>query len=202
MDELNRLGGMTPAHMVLITELVAVCLAARPQPRDGCDVTVTSPASQATSAERTKRWRERKKGLQGCDGVTSHVTEKAIINNNINNSLSGKGGVGGKPIVTPVTSHGTRLPDPWDPPENLWEKAKNELRISDADLRFETKAFRDHFWSAPGVKGRKVHWDKTWMNWMRNNKRWSKKPKDNVVSFVSSGAKRTWAEQQAEKGKK
>jgi hypothetical protein len=186
MDELTRLGGMTPAHMALMAELVAVCLAARPQP--------------VTGAERTRRWRESKSGLQeGRDDVTSHVTETAI-NNNINNSLSGKGGVGGNPKVTPA-SQGTRLPDPWNPPDELWQQAKKELGISDADLRFETRAFRDHFWSAPGVKGRKVHWGKTWMNWMRNNKRWAKKS-NKVVEFVSSGPKRSWQEIKAEKEQK
>ena len=64
MDELDSLGGMTPDHMILITELVATCLMARPQPK--------------SNAERQKDWRDRNK-------VTLRVT-KCCNGDNINSN--------------------------------------------------------------------------------------------------------------------
>jgi hypothetical protein len=183
MDELNNLGGMTSAHMVLITELVAVCLsAASHQPLSG--------------AERTRRWRDKEKKVFS-DDVTSHVTETAVNNNNITLN-PGEGGVGGEPAVTRA-SRGTRLPDDWNPSENLWSWGKEKL--IEADLRFETAAFKD-FWAAkPGQAGTKLDWDKTWKTWMREavRRRDRFKPKDNVTTFVASGPKRSWQEIKAEK---
>jgi hypothetical protein len=182
MDDLNDLGGMTSAHLVLITELVAVCLAARPQPVTfGDDVTShrVTPASPLRGAERTKRWRERKKEVSSeCDAVTSPVINGAIDSNIT--LQSGKGVVGGKPSVTsPVTKRGTRLPDDWNPSETLWTWGKEKL--SETDLRFETAAFKD-FWAAkPGAHGCKLDWDRTWKVWMREALRRLKRfqPKQN-----------------------
>jgi hypothetical protein len=187
IDELNALGGMTASHHVLITELVATCLlsAAGPKPQP------IHPDVEAAE-ERRARDRERKRVSRESPGKS----EESVVYNNINNSLSGKGGVGGKPIPR---NRGTRLPDDWNPSENLWSWGKEKL--PEADLRFETAAFKD-FWAAkPGVAGTKLDWDKTWKTWVREavRRRERFKPKDNVVSFVSSGPKRSWAEQRAEK---
>jgi hypothetical protein len=191
MDELTRLGGMTTAHMVLITELVAVCLAARPEGVTSVTTGVTTPSN----AERQKAYRARKK----LAGERYNASNATAIDNNINNSSIQEGGCGGKPKKRSVTTRGTRLPSDWNPHENLWSWGKEKL--SEADLRFETAAFKD-FWAAkPGAAGTKLDWDKTWKVWIREAVRRGKrfKPKNNVVEFVSSGPKRSWAEQKAER---
>lgn len=196
MDELTNLGGMTPAHMVLITELVAVCLsAAGPKPRDDEASHCVTDASPLSGAERTKRWRQRKNSIQACDG---NVTIDAIDNNNIN-FFSGKGGVGGKPKVT----QGSRLPEDWNPSECLWSWGKEKL--SEPVLRFETAAFKDFWHAKPGASGKKLDWDKTWKNWVREavRRRERFKPKE-ATSFTETAKiltlpKKTWAEIKAEK---
>jgi hypothetical protein len=191
MDELNLLG-MTPAHHVLITELVATCLlAAGPKQHE--------PLS---GAERTRLWRERKSGNRDeCDDVTSHVTTSAIDNNIIsitkNNNTT-------PPVTKSVTtSRGTRLPDDWNPSECLWSWGKEKL--SEADLRFETAAMRDFFQAQSGQRGVKLDWGKTWKTWIREAKRRRDrfKPKaDKVVSFTPSPPQRTYAEIRAEREQK
>jgi hypothetical protein len=201
MDDLNQLGGMTPTHMVLITELVAVCLSARPQPVTFGDeiashsVTTASPIS---GAERTKLWRQRKKEASNeCDERDVTCDENAV-DNNIYNSFSGRGVVGGKPRKS-IASHGKRLPDDWNPLDALWSWGKEKL--SEPDLRFETAAFKDYWASQPGTRGKKLDWDKTWKTWVREAKRRRErfKSKDTVVQFKPAGPKRTWAEIKADK---
>ena len=192
MYELNNLGGMTPAHMVLITELVAVCLsAAGPKPRDDEASHCVTDASPLSGAERTKRWRQRKNSTQACDGS---VTSDAIDNNNIT-FHPGKGGEGGKPKVT----RGSRLPEDWNPSECLWSWGKEKL--SEPDLRFETAAFKDYWAAQSGQRGVKLDWDKTWKTWVRESKRRRErfKPKDNVSTFKPRPAPRSWAEIKAER---
>ena len=62
---------------------------------------------------------------------------------------------------------GARLAQDWHPDETLWAWGKAKLGLGEDVLRFETGAFRDHFWGAPGQKGVKLDWNATWKNWMR-----------------------------------
>lgn len=76
------------------------------------------------------------------------------------------------PPITPDTlrvstpKRGKRLPDDYNPPENLWEKAKS-LGLDVETLKFETSAFRDHFLASSGPRAVKLDWDRAWLNWMR-----------------------------------
>jgi hypothetical protein len=200
MDELNDLG-MTPGHMVLITELVATCLLAGPKPVTERNENVTNRnenVTPLTGAERAKRFRIKKKEGFTESNESNVTTLQTPIYNNINNSLSGKGGVGGKPRKS-LALHGTRLPDDWGPSENLWTWGKEKLH--EPELRFETAGFKD-FWAAkPGAAGTKLDWDKTWKTWIREavRRRSRFKPRDNVTEFRSSGPKRTWAEIKSER---
>jgi hypothetical protein len=54
-------------------------------------------------------------------------------------------------------SVGTRLPPDWEPKQH--QERTEEL-----------EKFRDYWIAQPGVKGRKVDWDATWRNWIRNSK--------------------------------
>lgn len=69
--------------------------------------------------------------------------------------------------VLPKATRGARLPQDWHPDEALWAWAQDRLALTPEVLRFETGAFRDHFWGAPGQKGVKLDWNRTWKNWMR-----------------------------------
>lgn len=60
-------------------------------------------------------------------------------------------------LDTARQARGIRLPDDWKPKE--YEDQTEELA-----------KFRDYWIAQPGVKGRKVDWDATWRNWIRNAK--------------------------------
>ena len=64
---------------------------------------------------------------------------------------------------------GSRLPSDWTPSPELKAFAASKR----PDLSFdETVAkFRDYFTAAPGVKGRKLDWNATFRNWVRNEPR-------------------------------
>lgn len=64
------------------------------------------------------------------------------------------------------TRRATSLPKDWSPSDEQVAKAKAER--PDVDVEMEALKFRD-FWIAKGGKeGRKLDWDATWRNWIRN----------------------------------
>jgi hypothetical protein len=90
------------------------------------------------------------------------------------------------PILTPLPlkkeNRAKRLPEDWQPSEGLFSsKEVQKLGLPREVLSFETEAFRDHF-LGNGV--RKIDWDRTWKNWMREAKRRQSRfaPKSNVVT--------------------
>jgi hypothetical protein len=59
----------------------------------------------------------------------------------------------------------TRLPDGWTPnPEPELEKQAGGPKV----VARELAKFRDHWAAAGGQRGRKVDWQATWRNWLRN----------------------------------
>ena len=178
IDELNALGGMTSAHHALITELVATCL------------TVAGPKPQS-STERVRAFREREAMKRETVSVSLDAVDSNLINNSKTKSTT--------PPKRGNVSRGTRLSSEWNPSDALWAWGKGLL--AEDVLRFETAAFKD-FWEAqPGAKGCKLDWDKTWKNWIREavRRRERFKPKSNVVPYVPTGPKRTYAEIKAER---
>lgn len=69
------------------------------------------------------------------------------------------------PATTP--KRGTRLPEGWVPDEHTVGRMMTELAVPKAFLIAEHRKFCDYFYSAPGVKGVKIDWGRTWCNWMR-----------------------------------
>lgn len=65
----------------------------------------------------------------------------------------------------PKASIGTRLPDDWQPAAALIEWAARECPGVNATRA--TEEFRDYWHALPGPKGRKLDWDKTWRNRIR-----------------------------------
>ncbi len=60
---------------------------------------------------------------------------------------------------------GTRLPEEWQPPDEVIRKMRDEYPY--LNLRLEHDKFTDHWNGQPGAKGRKADWTATWRNWMR-----------------------------------
>lgn len=63
-------------------------------------------------------------------------------------------------------THGTRLPDDWQPCETDIAAAKRE-GLSDDAIQRESDKFRDYWHAQPGQRGRKADWSATWRNWCR-----------------------------------
>lgn len=63
------------------------------------------------------------------------------------------------------TAHGTRLPDGWVPEPQLIVELGN--RYPQVSLRDEFEKFSDYWLSMPGQRGRKVDWNRTFRNWIR-----------------------------------
>ena len=175
MDELAE-EGASARIMAIVGEIVAQCLGHR-RPKTG--------------AERVAESRDRKR----CNECNVDVTQKEKVapKEKINPPDTLR-------VSTPkgVSDRGKRLPEGWHPTENHWESAK-KLGLSEETLRFETNAFRDHFWSSARANAVKRDWGKAWLNWMREAWRREKKQKPKAVEFKPSGPKRTWAEIRAEK---
>lgn len=60
---------------------------------------------------------------------------------------------------------GTRLPDEWSPRPEDFDFAVSTL--GESGCKRELAKFRDWWPAQPGVKGRKVDWDRTWRTWVR-----------------------------------
>lgn len=169
--------GPTEIQRRLVDELISIAMG----------LTSTPQTQRSAGAERQARYRERN-ALR--NGDVTNVTVSPPKEKN-QTPLSPE-------TLRVSTPQAKRLPIDWTPSENLLSWAKAELGLAGETLRFETDAFRDHFLSVGGAKGRKIDWDRTWCNWMRSHKRHQKK--SNVVDFVPSGPKRSWAEIRAERG--
>lgn len=75
------------------------------------------------------------------------------------------------PLLIPDTgknlsARGTRLEKDWTPSDEQFEFCLHER----PDLKAAEVAdrFRDYWVAVPGAKGRKLDWDATWRNWVRN----------------------------------
>jgi hypothetical protein len=62
-------------------------------------------------------------------------------------------------------SRATRLPEDWQPSEELREYARALKLVPDRVLL----DFREYWLAAPGERGRKARWDLTWRTWCRKN---------------------------------
>jgi hypothetical protein len=93
----------------------------------------------------------------GCHSDTQSVIDHSLIS---------------KPSSQPsVAARGTRLPKDWVLKKALGEWALTAQPTWTAEhVRAVADGFRDHWIAQPGLKGRKVDWDATWRNWVRNAK--------------------------------
>lgn len=67
-------------------------------------------------------------------------------------------------------SRGTRLPEKFFPTDHTINLIRAQFPgITEQFLIAEHAKFLDHWAAAPGAKGRKVDWEATWRNWIRNS---------------------------------
>lgn len=68
-------------------------------------------------------------------------------------------------------THGTRLPRPWELPEEWLKWALNARPdFNEERILRESLIFRDHWHSKAGKDARKADWRLTWYNWIRRAK--------------------------------
>jgi hypothetical protein len=72
-----------------------------------------------------------------------------------------------KKTSSSTTKRGTRVPDDFQPTDEMkaWFAAEGLQRLIQG--RVEHEKFMDYWRSAPGAKGVKLDWPATWRNWMR-----------------------------------
>jgi hypothetical protein len=122
-----------------------------------------------TSAERTRKYREKKK-LENCDvTVTSPVTAPEQIQNRIEDSLRSSSPPAVPKAAAKQKSNLSRLsievlPSEWDE----WAHAAMGWDVSvTADVWV---AFRDYWQAKTGKSATKSDWFATWRNWCRNER--------------------------------
>lgn len=72
---------------------------------------------------------------------------------------------------------GTRLPENFQVPDDWIDWATDERPdIPPADMRTVAESFVDYWAAKAGAAARKVDWQATWRNWVRNQKRYSSPP--------------------------
>jgi hypothetical protein len=66
------------------------------------------------------------------------------------------------------TKNGSRLPEDWVIPSEWMQWAESER--PDIDVPAVVCGFRDYWVAKPGKDGRKLDWQATWRNWVRNQR--------------------------------
>lgn len=122
---------------------------------------------KASNRDRQKRYREGKRHAVS-NGVTDSVT------NGVSNappsrpdpSVVPKGTTQTGSLRSPAAAkRGTRLPDDWQPSNDLVDQMRQEC--PGVDLHAEHRVYADYWAAQPGQKGVKADWDATWRNWIR-----------------------------------
>lgn len=125
--------------------------------------------SRKKSAERQAAWRANHKQKPQLSVVSNGVTDPLVT------ALVTQVSPLPRPDPTrPVekkktsssSARGTRLPDDWQPSKALIDWWRTEF--SHVDGKLETAKFRDFWHSKAGPGARKIDWDLTWKNWIRN----------------------------------
>lgn len=123
-------------------------------PPDPADYPPDDPSDDGTANHHA-----RAQGLGGSVADPGSFPEPLIPGPQVPDLL---GGVqGGMP-----RKNATRLPEGWQPSAELLAWAAEKAPHVDPER--ETERFTDHWRGKPGRDGRKLDWDATWRNWMRN----------------------------------
>jgi len=115
------------------------------------DATVAEPVNETVSGTVSEPVSE---GVTGTDHLTAAVEKPK---QNLKKPVKAK---------KSKTERGHRLPENWQPNDELMQWAEKEYPHVDAFK--EVDKFCDYWESKPGKEGRKLNWDKTFKNWIRN----------------------------------
>lgn len=107
----------------------------------------------------------------------------------------GGGGGGGGDVSSPVGTPGgsaraTRVPHDFDVTAEM--VAWTRERCPDVNGKLETERFKLHFESAPGAKGLKTDWVKTWKNWMLEEQKRVEQRRPAHLRSVSGQGRPAW----------
>ena len=119
--------------------------------------------TQANSSERTTNAEERPD--------TDTDTDKEYLLSPLRSGDADKTEVSPRldaPSAAPKSPRGTSLRADWQLPDD-W-KAWAERERPDLDAALVAESFRDYWIAKPGKDGRKVDWQATWRNWVRNQR--------------------------------
>src|SRR4029078_9459537 len=116
--------------------------------------------------------RERKKNGDGeCnDAACSAAVADVPVESKLVSYMPSVRAIATNTRKTNTQHRGCRIPPDWAPSSELVAWAKTQIGLPADAVSAETDRFRDHFESAPGAKGIKLDWGKTWKNWMRTFK--------------------------------
>jgi hypothetical protein len=120
-------------------------------------------ADRAKTAERMRRYREKRRNAGEGDAVTDGVTDGA----------SASAPTRPDPTITPSStkkvgaSRATRIPDPFMVSDRMRQWARDEVPGVDVDRA--TRMFVDHFRAASGQNASKKDWVAAWRNWLRKD---------------------------------
>jgi hypothetical protein len=104
-------------------------------------------------------------------------------------------------------TRGHRLPEDWTPTAKTMTWSREQATTTGVDISTEWAKFRDYWLSRAGAGARKVDWDRTWRNWVREaadrtNRRSGRSssgmtPKDQKVANILAMGRRMKAEAEA-----
>lgn len=152
-------------------------------------------AQSDSSTERTRKYREKKRAINGKHGGDDAETSQERPSDGLEEdtdtdteeetvtSFKGRGGNSrpdAAPAATPnppkapkaakasKSSTATRLPDDWQLPQSWGQWAMAERQdLSADDVRREAQVFADYWHAKAGADARKLDWQATWRNWVR-----------------------------------
>jgi hypothetical protein len=76
-----------------------------------------------------------------------------------------------KPKSAKSDPRGTRLPDDWRLPKSWGEWALEHFVITPQQVRSEAEGFRDYWLAKAGASARKMDWQRTFQNWIRESRK-------------------------------
>lgn len=124
--------------------------------------------AKKVNAERQRRFRERNNATgNGKGNVTGNVTVTHREEKRREEKKEQKQNQNQEPLPPPAaTKMATSLPKDWKPSAEQIAQAKESR--PDVDVALEAQKFVDYWIAKGGKEGRKLDWDATWRNWIRN----------------------------------
>jgi hypothetical protein len=117
--------------------------------------------------ERIKKWRETK-ALEARN--TLQTRNQPISNDTVAVAVAVAGAVEVQKSKSFVAASGSRLPNPWELPDDWLAWAIGSAGMTEPEAVKQSLIFRDYWHAKPGTNGRKVDWFATWRNWCRKAK--------------------------------